>query len=647
MGARSLGSLFKSKEKQLVDVPIWSNNNSTPLYPTNITIPTSDRWGDFDYIEIQLGNGDGSSLLETNKVNSYTLAKKPTSWSIQLRSNNGDATHGVTVTATSENTIALSYFANIVPIASIIGYKRKIVGQNYCKTVDVNFGADITVGKTYEVDIATVLGKEFLNKDLLVEVMIENNSGTGEAGWFKPNDIDLFYNTTYNSRGISTDTDPTTIYVMTGKNALSESVTYTANKLNAGLCTTTKCKIKVWAISNLEITMGGGSGNGFPAYTVVAENTALQVNQAYAVDVSSGARAVVLPPNPEPGDMVYLKDYDGSCSPINSILIDSYRPFHGKAMQYALTNKNSSIFLSYIDDEQGWHIIGGVGLESGGLVPYEEVDILLPAVRNINTGDITLPAGYKWSDFDRIEVSMGVNANNNSWNTVILTKEVILESLDWVVACSYSAVNNSYYTLRVSGINETAASWFGNKSGTGSVTAWPYQIKGYLKPRPVMAPVHQVMELSGITDIGTVSAGYGGGAVTIEGYGAVNLQLIKDYNKLTINLRLNLTIEDSVVLLRTDNFFYVRLRLNDSVFEELGIGGWSDFVPNLPGAVLHLHRPGLDSEHILPMVEVLDTKTIGIRVGQSMSSLSSADRVNTEYATLVTVALSVTIPTVS
>lgn len=483
---RNLPSLFRNKSKELVEVPIFVNDVNMSLAPTNIETPDGVRWRDFDHIEIISAGGNASrNIMEPIRITKQELSKFPDNWGAHL---SYGSSWNISVDATSDTTAVISY-TNNRRIHSIVGYRKRYAAENFCQEVILKGGAHMTTGEELRVDIATALGKDFVNQDLLVEVYLWNNSGSGTEDWFKVDGINSYYVSQEYPRGTRAEVrkEAGEIYVACGSAMMCERHERIPNSVQAEYISSTKVKLKVWRISALNILLaGGGAGTGFPIYQKVSSETELAVNGGYAVDTSNGAVPVILPSNPKPGDTCAIKDYAGTTTLDNAIIINSYKPIHGRAMQYQIINRNASLVFSYIDDVVGWCIVAGVGLETGDIVPYEEVLLAGPEVRGSNSGTITVPETYSWDDFDRIEISLGLNQNARSYGLAVLTREEIAinGSEAWDVNCSYvSSSGGNRYSMVVSGRVDNVIEWSGDTSSS-SYTAWPYSIRAYTKYKP-------------------------------------------------------------------------------------------------------------------------------------------------------------------
>lgn len=486
---RNLSELFKNRDKEPEEVIIFSNDQDNSLTPTEITAPAGVNWMDFDRIEITYAYG-WSLEADMTVINSDKISKSGGLWGTRWRYTQGGVDVFLTVSATALDTITLTYSdTSKARVSSIIGYKKRYVTENFCRDIILKAGAKVVAGETLNVDIATYLGKDYLNQDLLVETWLYNDSGNGVEDWFKVDTVSAYVESGEYRRGIRSEVKKATgqIWVGAGATALNEPNTRIPNSVGLTTAlTSAKVMLKVWRISALNILLaGGGSGSGIPTFQVIRDTAELASGAGYAVDTSSGSVAVSLPSNPKAGDTCYIKDYAGTATVNNSVIINSFKPIHGKAMQYAITSRNCAVCFSFIDEVMGWCIVGGVGLEGGGIIPYEEVEILAPVARNSNDGSGSLPNNLTWSDFERIEISIGLNTNHRNFGSQTITKEEMAARGDgtWIASQSYiTQIAATRYNLTVHAAADGTFTWEGLADAPS--TAYPYSMKGYTKYKP-------------------------------------------------------------------------------------------------------------------------------------------------------------------
>lgn len=107
------------------------------------------------------------------------------------------------------------------------------------------------------------------------------------------------------------------------------------------------------------------------------------------------------------------------------------------------------------------------------------VEILPVAVRNTNSGTITLTEGV-WSDFDSIEAALGVSTNELSYCTSTASREFIAENPGtWNLNLSFIDTAGTRWRLAIVATGTTTATWSGSSSA--AVTTWPLYLTGYKK----------------------------------------------------------------------------------------------------------------------------------------------------------------------
>lgn len=234
---------------------------------------------------------------------------------------------------------------------------------------------------------------------------------------------------------------------------------------------------------------GGGSGNGTPTPLVRSSNAIGADGTFYLMDLRAGGLVYTFPTEPEVGNMIWVGDYADSASILTPLILRSENPIHGEVDDVIITAPSRTMW-GYVNDDEGWVCLDGVGEIEESPLPYEEVDILPALNRNANTGSGNCPEGYTWSDFERIEISLGLNTNHRVFGTSVLSKEAIQVRGDgtWYAGLSYStATAGTRYDLVIIALADGTFTWTGQCSASESGnTAYPYQIKGYTAYRPIL-----------------------------------------------------------------------------------------------------------------------------------------------------------------
>lgn len=120
--------------------------------------------------------------------------------------------------------------------------------------------------------------------------------------------------------------------------------------------------------------------------------------------------------------------------------------------------------------------IFGTNLEQEVL---DEVVILPVAIRNVGAGSITLPVGMKWTDFESLELGMGIHTYETLYENDVLPSSIIQsQPTSWTTSLSFIDTNGFIGRLTITAISDTQASWDGSCSVV-SQTTWPYYLIGY------------------------------------------------------------------------------------------------------------------------------------------------------------------------
>ena len=76
--------------------------------------------------------------------------------------------------------------------------------------------------------------------------------------------------------------------------------------------------------------------------------------EGYFCNTSAGAFNITLPSSPSAGDIVALKDYNGTFNTNNLTIDRNGSPLNGATSNFALTVDNTSMTLVYVDGIEGW-----------------------------------------------------------------------------------------------------------------------------------------------------------------------------------------------------------------------------------------------------------------------------------------------------
>jgi hypothetical protein len=276
-------------------------------------LPAGYLWTDFESVEIVYGRPTENDAFSTRTLPKEFIQANPTDWIVRM---NGVGT-GETILvnsilkATSINTMELTdYTAAAGALKCVKGYIKKYGTRNHSKTVSVNGGANIAVNSRYEIDIATELGADYLNRDLVVvaEIYYDGSSG-GVAGW--GNTGTFWSSSTSIARGVRAEVLDNKIVVQSGLDGIMAGSNLSGSPFGntSGVTTPVPARVKVWKVdeylpatkSSGDITTiwTGSAGNGV---TVDWSGTSYVLSQFDAIlivsNISGGSKgSVVLPPS--------------------------------------------------------------------------------------------------------------------------------------------------------------------------------------------------------------------------------------------------------------------------------------------------------------------------------------------------------------
>lgn len=233
---------------------------------------------------------------------------------------------------------------------------------------------------------------------------------------------------------------------------------------------------------------GGGAGAGVPNFKVMKESTVGTIGEGHLFDCTTGSLMYIFPTGTAgKGDTVTVGDYGDSANLVTPLILHSTQKIHGQSEDIVITQPTRAVF-QYVDDEMGWFCVDGIG-EVGGTLPYEEV-VIVPFTRATPTDRVvTLPHGYTWSSFEKIEFGIVDTDNPNATilATTVVDKEVITANpTSWFGYCDYSFVgaNDKKTHVRLQAKDETSVAVLHYNTDQPS-TGLAY-IKGYTKYKPVL-----------------------------------------------------------------------------------------------------------------------------------------------------------------
>ena len=112
------------------------------------------------------------------------------------------------------------------------------------------------------------------------------------------------------------------------------------------------------------VTLGSGaSQSGFGRTGTVDWQTTKKTTdfttvngEGYFVDTGSGVVTATLPASPSPGNIVYIKDYDGNFSTNKCTIARNGSNIRGAASNIDLQKNNAGAVLIYVDATEGWQV---------------------------------------------------------------------------------------------------------------------------------------------------------------------------------------------------------------------------------------------------------------------------------------------------
>jgi len=222
---------------------------------------------------------------------------------------------------------------------------------------------------------------------------------------------------------------------------------------NANLYNATADRFNTFSIvkqNNIWATAAATSGGGTPVpveaeYKVVTGNSAIEKDQYILCDISDSPIQIDLPPA-SPKDQVVIGDYRGTASIANPIVIHSDQNIQGKSENLFITTGSTVLTLNYINDVFGWKVVDGIGEGTSGDSLYEEVTILpWNPDRTIKAEETySLPSGYSFSDFERIELTLAANLGNTNYQTATFPKEMLSQSSDPIILPRFQSSSGSF-----------------------------------------------------------------------------------------------------------------------------------------------------------------------------------------------------------
>lgn len=270
----TLNDIFGGQHQLLEEViilPFRGGTGTGGAYPNDTySLPAGYSWTDFESVEFSLGDTGGSvDVYSTALLSKDIAAVEPTSWTVVPSYNIGADVRTVAIQALDNHRFSINGASPNVGITLVKGYTRRYATQNVSAIVNVPGGepnGDIGVDERIVLDIETVLGSDYVGKDLIVQAEIYNDGTIGGAvGWGRVADSNWVQGTTgvNTFTGVGAATFEGKIVVQTGFTELARDGSQVFNPFGmlSGVITSAPCRVKVWKIDQF-ITNTAGSGGG-------------------------------------------------------------------------------------------------------------------------------------------------------------------------------------------------------------------------------------------------------------------------------------------------------------------------------------------------------------------------------------------------
>ncbi|WP_318491895.1 hypothetical protein [Photobacterium leiognathi] len=197
---------------------------------------------------------------------------------------------------------------------------------------------------------------------------------------------------------------------------------------------------------------GAIGGAGTPTFIITAENTTLRANKGYLFNVAAKSLIATLPANPKVGDWVAVGDYNGSCSHLKTIKIvtSDDSTIHGHA-NLTITDANTVITLSFVDETNQWKVVDGVGENSNGGVISKELEEVRAMLGAFVGQELSLPPTIADVNPALLPKEGGLYSRAAYpllWNWLEQHPELLVSDADWQKHVSASPIKATpYYSL--------------------------------------------------------------------------------------------------------------------------------------------------------------------------------------------------------
>ena len=215
-----------SPTEELEEVVILPYDDTRLATSGSFTFPDGE-WDDFDHIIAELSiSGTWHGSAEVQKERIVSAAYGSVVFRVEYTASNTSYVQRIYKDSATTGSWNIITGGSTCSVLQIKGYKKRYATKNSAKEIILSesntTGGVITSGsistlQRYTLDIASVLGAEYVGKKLIIKTEIFNNSGVGDADWFELAD-ESFYDGSGNAwrhGGVITDHTATTIRIAT------------------------------------------------------------------------------------------------------------------------------------------------------------------------------------------------------------------------------------------------------------------------------------------------------------------------------------------------------------------------------------------------------------------------------------------------
>lgn len=251
---KNITDLFGNREEQYLEEVVIIPYTVGGVPDGTYSLPAGMVWTDFERIAWgQTHTSDGTVYGAVYEVSKEVMSARPTSWAVTDGYNTAVTNYNTGLVATSADTLNVtSRTPTDIRTLYMTGYRKRYSTKNLSKTINVNGGTHIAVSSRYEIDIATELGVEYLDRELIVIAEVYNTID-GIVGWGAPGWI---YDTGAGGYGVVANKVGNKIVVQTGNVRVMDSSINTGNPFGTSSSVSSiQCRVQVWKIDQY-ITVG-------------------------------------------------------------------------------------------------------------------------------------------------------------------------------------------------------------------------------------------------------------------------------------------------------------------------------------------------------------------------------------------------------